>query len=60
MIHLMQAIHAARAGDANGCNATGTKRVELDESKVTCRRCKKWYWHHEGIIVAPHVLKELA
>lgn len=54
-IHLLQAVQATRIGDKNGCKARGTKRVELDESKVTCRCCKRWYWHHEGLVIAPHV-----
>ena len=58
-IHLLQAVHAARAGDKNGCRAKGTKAVAVDIEKVTCTRCKHWYWHHEGLRIAPHVEEEM-
>lgn len=65
--HLLEALLAAKANDANACTASDVKRVlsqtpglgSFDVSKITCAKCKSWYWHHDGLVVAPHVIEEL-
>jgi hypothetical protein len=63
-IHLMEARHAYRMGDKNGCNVKGpgvwgTVELTSDVEKTECLCCKRWYWHSEGLVAAPHVLAEL-
>lgn len=49
-VHLLDAVHAAKAGDPNGCHADGTKRVVLKEEEATCKCCKNWYWSQVVIL----------
>ena len=63
LAHLMEARHAYRMGDKNGCNAKGpgpwgTVEVTSDVEKTQCRHCQRWYWHSEGLVVAKHVRRE--
>lgn len=53
-IHLLEARQAFRLGE-NGCPVKGTQQVvvERDVEQVTCRACKHWYWHVEGLQLSP-------
>ena len=59
-VHLMQAVHAAKLFEKGACYAKGTKQVVTSIDDVTCPKCKHWYWHCEGLVVAQHVVEELS
>lgn len=44
LIHLLQARHAFREGDLDGCDAAGPVQVVLDIPDVSCAACAAWYW----------------
>lgn len=54
-VHLLDAVHAHREGDALGCDAEGTKRVAPDlgrglPGEVNCPRCESWYYS-QGLVL---------
>ena len=36
-----------------GCGATGTQRITMNGEEVDCPKCKRWYWHVEGLQLSP-------